>query len=1093
MQRSPILSQGFQPFRPVPMGSETDPPSIHHFRDLRSEAAAAKAEDALPRFSSTKNLAGQILFDERTRTFRLYSKSTLYAFRADEGGNLEHLFWGNSVPPEDDLRYLAFSNVQLCFDPGPSNYFEDTTAIEDLMAPPVGLIAGESMGDHLLQEWDQARKQQSGVANTVGDFGDIAPALLGDQLAVLPSMDDEGLNAARRENAAWRLMKMHEMKAAKESAGEELDDGELAALVELAALEDAAREEQDLESIPESHNYHPKSPSLRAQAQFAKVQAFAEGFVPGFQPVDDAPLPPDEGDYRGRRSRGVSIATTPLITPHGHGMDEDERWEASLPNVGRNTKLLEWADAGTGDFRPPSFGVHYEDGSTICPLSYQGHTITKGKKMMDKANGRLPELRGGENDCMTLVVEMVDKLTGLEFNLVYTVYKKVDALVRRTIVKNPSGVPTDLSKSNPNTKASKMQQTTSGTKRIHRLMSATVDFHTMSAPRLVTLSGSWANERHLNTQFMTQGKFVCESLRGTSSHQHNPFMALTNASEDQLETSGDVWGFNLVYSGNFMVECEVAETGRTRINAGVNPNSFRWHLPSGDAFESPECVLVYSARGLETMSHEFHDLYRNYLIADRWLGKIPSVLLNTWEAMYFDVSHAKVLELAKAAQSAGVEMIVLDDGWFGEREDATSSLGDWYEDSRKFPEGLPGLVREVNALGMEFGIWVEPEMVNVKSALYKKHPAWCLNQQGRNFRCEGRNQLVLDFSRAEVQKYVEEKLEALLSSSNIEYLKWDMNRHLTEVYGNNVAAEKQGEVFHRYMVGVYKVLRFLNAKFPNVRIETCSGGGGRFDPGMLHYSPQVWTSDNTDVFSRMAIQSGTSLIYPLSSMGSHITSVPNHQTQRLSTLKTRFLVAIFGTFGLELDIRRLSQQEFKEVSEYIAKFKELAPTIHEGKFYRLWAPSRNSDRFAYAWMCFHHTNAIAAVVAVFLTKTEPGKYLPRLCLRGLNEDETYVVEEIFPNTSRRNTNTGQIEVGAGPPQWQLGREMLVMSGKSLMMAGLPIRLSYDGDSCAFVLHRTNVIAHRQALQRVPSNLHYLPHSASAASLTASSAHAGAAH
>jgi len=1020
------------------------------------------AEDPLPKFTCPTKLRGQILFDERTRTFRLYGKNTLYSFRADDGGNLEHLYWGTAIPPEDDLRYLAFSNVQLCFDPGPSNYFEDTTAIEDLLAPAVGIQTNAH--DHLLQEWDEARKKN--VGSSAGDIADTAaPSILLDQLGVIPgSMDDEALNAARRENAAWRLMKMHEMRAEKleraTSASPE-EEEELAALAELDELEKLRIAGEDLAAIPEHEAQKAagllsdlKSPTMRPQ--FAKGQAFAEGFVPVMPPPMDE-YPPDDGQFMGRRSRGVSLAATPAGIPQ----DEDERWEAALPHVGRNTKLLEWADSGTGDFRPPSFSVHYEDGSTICPLGYKGHTITKGKIMMDKAKGKLPELRGGKEDCMSLVVEMFDKLTGLEFNLVYTVYKDLDAVIRRTIVKNPAQAPTDMHKPGMKTPASIMQQTTSGTKRIHRLMSATVDFHTMSAPRLITLSGSWANERHMKTQFMTQGKFVCESLRGTSSHQHNPFMALTSGSEEQLETQGDVWGFNLVYSGNFMVECEVAETGRTRINAGVNPNSFRWHLPSGDAFESPECVLVYSSTGIESMSHTFHELYRRFLIADRWLGKIPPVLLNTWEAMYFDVSHQKVLELAKAAHSVGVEMIVLDDGWFGEREDATSSLGDWYEDTRKFPEGLPGLVRDVNELGMQFGIWVEPEMVNVKSALYKKHPAWCLNQQGRNFRCEGRNQLVLDFSRPEVQNYVEEKLETLLASSNVEYLKWDMNRHLTEVYGNNISAEKQGEVFHRYMVGVYKVLNFLNDRFPNVRIETCSGGG-RFDPGMLGYSPQIWTSDNTDVFSRMAIQSGTSVIYPISSMGSHITSVPNHQTQRLSTLKTRFLVALFGTFGLELDIRRLTQNEFKEVSDYITKFKELAPTIHGGRFYRLWAPTRNSDRFAYAWMCAHDTNNVAAVVAVFLTKTEPGKYLPRLTLRGLDENETYLVEEIFPNTSRRNTNTGQIEVGAGPPQWQLGREMLMMSGRSLMSSGLPVRLSYDGDSAAFVLHRNNVITARAA-------------------------------
>mmetsp|Transcript_52000 Transcript_52000/g.126902 ORF Transcript_52000/g.126902 Transcript_52000/m.126902 type:complete len:589 (+) Transcript_52000:1608-3374(+) len=587
-------------------------------------------------------------------------------------------------------------------------------------------------------------------------------------------------------------------------------------------------------------------------------------------------------------------------------------------------------------------------------------------------------------------------------------------------------------------------------------MSATVDFHTMSKPQLVTLSGSWANERHMRMQALQQGKFVSESLRGTSSHQHNPFFALTNTDEEHVETSGDVWAFSFVYSGNFMMEAEVTETGRTRINAGLNPNTFRWDLPAGDSFETPECAMVYSGTGLEGMTHTFHKLYRKYLIPDRWFGTVPPVLLNTWEAMYFDVTHAKVVEMARVAETVGVELIVLDDGWFGQRDDATSSLGDWFEDERKFPYGLKGLASAINEMGLQFGLWVEPEMVNVNSKLYKAHPEWCLNQQGRNFRCEGRNQLVLDFSRTDVQNYVITKLRDLLTNANVQYIKWDMNRHLTEVYGNEIAPSKQGEVYHRYMVGVYQVLKFLNEEFPNTRIETCSGGGGRFDAGMLHYSPQIWASDNTDVFSRMAIQHGTSLVYPLASIGSHITEVPNHQTQRLSTLKTRFLVALFGTFGLELDVRRMSGPELSELSLYVDKFKELSPIVLNGNFFRLWSPVKSISRFAYAWMCTapkDSTSGIAAVVAVFLTKTEPGRYLPLLQLRGLDPNAMYLVEEIFPNTSKRNVSTGQIELSGGSPQWQMGRQVVEMSGAALMNAGIPVRLSYDGDSCAFVIHK----------------------------------------
>jgi len=506
-----------------------------------------------------------------------------------------------------------------------------------------------------------------------------------------------------------------------------------------------------------------------------------------------------------------------------------------------------------------------------------------------------------------------------------------------------------------------------------------------------------------------------------------------------------------------MIEAEVSENGRTRISAGINPASFTWHLPPGDSFECPECVMVYSETGLEGMSHKFHDLYKRYLIPERWYKTVPPVLVNTWEAMYFDVTHAKVLELAKVAASCGVEMLVLDDGWFGERNDATSSLGDWHDNLAKFPDGLPALVKDVNDVGLKFGIWVEPEMVSVNSQLYRQHPEWCLNQHGRKFRCEGRNQLVLDFTRIPVRDYICEKLGALLSSANIEYMKWDMNRHLTEVYGNEISTEKQGEVYHRYMVGVYKVLAWVNHTFPHVRIENCSGGGGRFDPGMLCFSPQIWASDNTDVFSRLTIQHGTSLVYPISCIGSHITSVPNHQTQRLSSLKARFLVALFGTFGLELDVCRMTPMERQELQVYISKFKELAPTVLNGRFFRLWSPRKREQQQGFSWMCVNTDpeEETAAVVSVILTRTDFGRYLPNLKLRGLEENDQYLVEELFPNTTLRDRSTGQMHLTGGLPQYQIGLSSARISGSSLMRVGIPVRLSHDGDCCAFVLKRAS--------------------------------------
>jgi len=961
--------------------------------------------------------AGRVLYDESQKTFRLYGKGSLYAFRADEGGNLEHLYWGSAIPPSVDLRYLSIANVQIAFDPGPLEMFNDMTAIEDL-------VQHDTEPEDLLKVWEQSRRHAVDI--------DCA------ETPSLPQIDDEAIQAARRENAAWRLMKMQEIRQKREEAGEDgLEDEEIAKLVETLGDLDIPKASDTADEKARPMQYPNVHPAFHRAAEFAPYIGVGDTVPP---PIEDVPY----------RSRTESLASMPV---GGVGETAADDWDDVLPKVGRNTKLLEWADLGTGDYRAPSFTVSYSDGGSISPLVYKGHQIIPGKLPMTYAKGKLPELRGGAPDsgeCTSLVVQMEDKLTGLEFDLVYSVYRDMDALTRRVIAKNPKNkkmdIPKNQSKSNLPT-------------RLNRLMSSTVDFHTMSGSHLITLSGSWANERHMSTQKLIQGKFVSESLRGTSSHQHNPFCALTSSSdEDMMETTGTVWAFSLVYSGNFMMEAEVTETGRTRINMGINPNTFKWHLPPGDAFESPECVLVWSGAGLEHMSHSFHDLYRKYLIPECWRNTVPPILLNTWEAMYFDVTHAKVIELAKAAVQAGVEMIVLDDGWFGDRQDDTSSLGDWFEDRKKFPDGLPGLAKEINSLGLKFGIWVEPEMISVRSELYRQHPEWCLNQHGRNFRCEGRNQLVLDFGRPEVQQHVMNQLSTMLSGANIEYLKWDMNRHLTEVYGNSVAADKQGEVFHRYMVGVYRVMAMLNEQFPHLRIENCSGGGGRFDPGMLYYSPQIWASDNTDVFSRMRIQHGTSLAYPVSTIGSHITTVPNHQTNRFATMKTRFLIALFGTFGFELDIRRFTKEEIAEVKEYCQAYKELAPLVISGHFHRLWTPNRAHERYAYAWMCTstNPTESMAAVVAVFLTQNELGRHLPYLQLRGLDPNEMYIVEEIFPNTLKRDLSNGQLVHGGGPPQYQFGRRAVQMQGCALMSAGLPVRCKFDGDSCAFVLHRASL-------------------------------------
>eukprot|EP01138_Halocafeteria_seosinensis_P016193 gb/GECG01016523.1/.p1 GENE.gb/GECG01016523.1/~~gb/GECG01016523.1/.p1 ORF type:complete len:1331 (+),score=182.87 gb/GECG01016523.1/:1-3993(+) len=824
--------------------------------------------------------------------------------------------------------------------------------------------------------------------------------------------------------------------------------------------------------------------------------------------------------------------------------------------VGRNMKLLEYSDQGTGDYRSPSFVVQYEDGSTISPLVYKNHFIYPGKMRMRTP---LPCVRTDEEldeeEASTLIVTLLDEFTGMEIELVYTVFRDYDALTRKSIVHNksflkgPFKAEQDTSSSeksdDPQTSANWSAELAGGlgcqseyerweeratacgcrdsapvqysinapdqyhqsqipaeemegvstrngqTIKVSRLMSCSVDFHA-GEYYISHLSGAWAGERQICTRRCDQGVFFVESRRGTSSHQHNPFLALTDGPPS--ENSGRAYGFALIYSGNFRGEVEISESRRARLNMGLQPTSFQWDLAPGESFESPEVVMTYSSSGLSQISQNFHALFREKVIPREFRWHICPVLLNTWEAMYFDVTHDKVVKLAQRAANIGVEMLVVDDGWFLGRNDDTSSLGDWFEDTSKLPFGLRGLGAELRRLGLKFGIWIEPEMVNVKSRLYRRHPHWCLQVAGRG-RSEGRNQLVLDFCRPEVVEHIKKTLLRVISDAQADYIKWDMNRHLSEAFSAALPPEKQGEVFHRYMLGVYQVFQTLRDNFPNLLIETCSGGGGRFDAGMLYYSPQIWASDNTDALTRIKIQYGTSLAYPASSFGSHISEVPNHQTLRHTTLKTRFLVALCGTFGLEMDLAPFKESELAELEYYIQLRKELAPITTFGRFYRLWSPFKFDSA---AWMFVVHAGTLRramaegftqpacgescritsskppterlhdghatseeffsrlpvveqALVCAFSLTKDTGSTLPRLRLKGLNPDKRYRVVELCPGTLRR-LSTGKIVHDPDNPVYQFGSPRpLILSGKALMNAGLPVRFEFDGDSVAFKL------------------------------------------
>jgi alpha-galactosidase len=513
-------------------------------------------------------------------------------------------------------------------------------------------------------------------------------------------------------------------------------------------------------------------------------------------------------------------------------------------------------------------------------------------------------------------------------------------------------------------------------------MSASVDLP-LADQRLLTLPGAWARERHVHLAPLHPGLQAVGSRRGTSSHQHNPFIALVAA--DAGEEHGDVRGLSLVYSGCFTAQVEVDQYAIARVQIGMQPPDLRWRLVPGASFQTPEAILVFSSAGLGAMSRTYHRLYRTRLARGPFRDAPRPILINNWEATYFDFNADKLVAIAARAKDIGVELMVLDDGWFGARKDDRAGLGDWVVNEDKLPGGLSTLAARIEALDMRFGIWFEPEMVSPDSDLYRAHPDWCLHIPGRP-RTEARSQLVLDLTRSEVREYVYEAIARVLRSARISYVKWDMNRHLTEVWS---PAHPAGEVHHRYCLGVYALLERITSEFPQVLFESCSGGGGRFDPGMLHYLPQVWTSDNTDAIARLAIQFGTSLVYPLSAMGAHVSAVPNHQNQRLTPMTTRGHVAFTGAFGFELDLTTLSAEDLAAARNLVCEYQRVRGLLAAGDLYRLRAPE---DQTWAAWMVVAPDGSQALVTYVrILAGSNPP--LPVLRLRGLQPEARYRLDE----------------------------------------------------------------------------------------------------
>lgn len=477
-----------------------------------------------------------------------------------------------------------------------------------------------------------------------------------------------------------------------------------------------------------------------------------------------------------------------------------------------------------------------------------------------------------------------------------------------------------------------------------------------------------------------------QGVNGTcSGAEHNPFMALKRP--EAGEDYGEVYGFSFVYSGNFLMQTEVSTFDMTRVLVGINPESFSWCLKEGDSFQTPETVIVYSNQGLNGMSQTYHRLYRKKLMRGEWRDKARPILLNNWEATYFDFNEEKILNIARKAKEAGAELFVLDDGWFGARNDDYRGLGDWYANLEKLPEGIPGLSRKVEDMGLKFGLWVELEMVNKDSDLYRAHPDWLIGVPGR-FESHARHQHVLDFSRKEVVDAIYDMIAKIISESSISYIKWDMNRYMTEPYSRGMSPEHQGEIMHRYILGVYDLYNRLTSRFPQILFESCASGGARFDPGMLYFAPQTWTSDDTDANERTKIQYGTSYVYPLVSMGSHVSAVPNHQIYRTTPIDTRANVAYFGTFGYELDLNLLSAQELEAVKSQIAFMKQYRELIQvDGDFYRILSPFKGNET---AWQVVSQDKSQS--IAMFYQRLNKvnGSWL-RLKLKGLQKDMLYKV------------------------------------------------------------------------------------------------------
>lgn len=657
-----------------------------------------------------------------------------------------------------------------------------------------------------------------------------------------------------------------------------------------------------------------------------------------------------------------------------------------------DTLPFEYPCFGTGDYREPALKISAPDGTSACDMRYVSHRIYRGK----------PELEGlpatfatEESGCETLEIVLEDKAASLEATLIYTAFDSLDVITRSVILRNIGDRPCTLT----------------------RVYSACAELDCGDLD-MITLYGSWARERMTERCRLHHGVQSVGSMKGASSHQYNPFAALCSRETD--EDRGEVYGFNLIYSGNFIISAELDQHDKTRLVMGINDLDFSWKLEAGESFTAPEAVMVYSDEGIGKMSRTFHDLYRSNLIRGEYRDKRRPVLINSWEAAYFDFDERKLLKIAEEASKLGIELFVLDDGWFGHRNSDNSSLGDWVVNESKLKGGLKALADGINAMGMKFGLWIEPEMISPDSDLFRAHPDWAIQISGRDLTMS-REQYVLDLSRSEIRDCVYGMIKNILDSANIEYIKWDMNRQITEAGSAALPADRQKELWHRYVLGVYDLMERITAEYPHILMENCSGGGGRFDPGMLYYSPQIWCSDDTDAVERLKIQYGTSLCYPCSAMGAHVSDCPNHTVGRLTPFETRGHAAMAGTFGYELDVTRISPEDRAAIPQQIAEFMKYNELIRRGDLYRIGNMFEDNTWDA---LMFVAKDKSEAMLEYFQVLAKPNRRSVRIKLKGL-DPEGFYYEEGSPDT--------------------------VLSGAALMNCGINVGGLW-GDFCSRIYH-----------------------------------------